>query len=247
MCKSPRMLEESSLFKPEEVSTLPGISTLPFPPAKQRAAPVIRSTLCHPVSVRQLQLFACSTSLSCKASASRETQCSQSCSDSVLMPWKKCAGKYLAEVWGISRIFLEQRENTNSLAFVPNSSSKSRSGPSEESLELVNLWVMYAPRGPQPALLQLQCDSALWERPTPPAVSLRADLVNGGAPNLHLVVELVQAVCEVMHCAGAQRTTLSSWLVGWVLRPLGSDIGVSAGGKTEREEDVNPCCSLLSY
>lgn len=56
-------------------------------------------------------------------SASRETQCSQSCSDSVLMPRKKCAGKYLAEVWGILRI-LEQREDTNSLAFVPNSSCK---------------------------------------------------------------------------------------------------------------------------
>lgn len=72
---------------------------------------------------------------------------------------------------------------------------------------------------------------------------LWADLMNRVSLDLELVIKLVQAVCQVVHCAGAQRTAVSSWLVGWVFRPLGSDIDVSAGGQRERQEDINPHCS----
>lgn len=88
--------------------------------------------------------------------------------------------------------------------------AKSRSCPSEESLELVYLRVSDAPHGPQPALLHSQCDSALWKRSTPPPISLWADLVDGGAPDLEFVAEFVEAVCQVVHRAGAQRAALSS-------------------------------------
>lgn len=92
-------------------------------------------------------------------------------------------------------------------------SPRSRSCPSQESLQLVSLRGRSAPRGPQPALLQPQRDPLLGEGPTPPAVSLRADLLHGGIPDLVLVAELVQPVCQVVHRAGAQRATLSPRLV----------------------------------
>lgn len=124
---------------------------------------------------------------------------------------------------------------------------KSCSCPSEDSFELVNLWGSYAPHGPEPALLQRQCDSALWKGPTPPAVSLWADLVNRGTPDPQLIVELMQAVCQVVHCASAQRAALSSRLVGWWFRSLGSDVDASAAGQRERQQDINPCCSYSFY
>lgn len=57
-------------------------------------------------------------------SAFREAQCSQSCTDSVLMPRKKNVPENTWQKSKAFREFLEQREVTNSLAFVPNSSSK---------------------------------------------------------------------------------------------------------------------------
>ena len=61
------MLEEIALLKPEEVFTLPGFLHSSFTSAKHRAAPVVCPTLCHPVSLSQLQLLARSTSLGSKA------------------------------------------------------------------------------------------------------------------------------------------------------------------------------------
>lgn len=87
---------------------------------------------------------------------------------------------------------------------------KSRSCPSEESLKLVYFRVSDAPHGLQPALLHFQCDSVLWNRSTPPSVSPRADLLNGGAPDLEFVAKFVEAMCQVVHRAGAQRAALSS-------------------------------------
>lgn len=150
--------------------------------------------------------------------------------------WKRHAGEKLGKSLRHFENFSGQNsEDANSLAFVPDySCTKSRSCPSEESFQLVNLWVSYAPHGPQPALLQPQCDSGGGKRSTPPAVSLWADLVYRSTADLHLVVELVETVCQVVHCASAQWAALSPGLVGWVFRPLGSDIDVSAEEPKER-------------
>lgn len=92
-------------------------------------------------------------------------------------------------------------------------SSESGSGPSQESLQLVNVRGCSAPHGPQSALLQPQRDPLLGDGATPASVSLRTHLVLGGVPELVLVAQLVQPVRQVVHDAGAQRTTLSSGLV----------------------------------
>lgn len=59
----------------------------------------------------------------------------------------------------------------------------------------MNLGGCSAPHRPQPALLQPQRDLLLGEGSTPPSVSLWADLIHGGIPDLVLVAELVQPVC----------------------------------------------------
>ena len=141
-------------------------------------------------------------------------------------------------VLGASPRHLENFTLCYSVAFSP-IFSKSCSCPSQQSLQFVNSWGSSAPHRPQPALLQPQRDPLLGDGPTPPSVSLWADLLHGGIPDLVLVAELVQPVCQVMHGAGTQRTTLSSRLVDWVFRPLGSDIYVSAGGETERQKDFH--------
>lgn len=151
---------------------------------------------------------------------------------------EKCSGQCSVEARGIWRILLCVTLLPFFFFFFP-ISSRSRSCPSQESLQLVNLWGRSAPHGPQPALLQPQRDPLLGEGSTPPSVSLWADLLHGGIPDLVLVSELVQPVSQVMHRAGAQRTTLSSRLVDWVFGPLGSDTDVSAGGETERRSDFS--------
>lgn len=147
------MFEESSLFEPQDASTLPGICTLPF--AKQKAAPAVYSTLCHPVCQRQLQLFASSTvhRLGARLSLQRNTVAASLFLWLRLHAWNKCAGEYLAGDWGISRIS-RTIILCYSLAFVPKILLQSScSCPSEEGLKLVNLWASFAPHGPQPALL----------------------------------------------------------------------------------------------
>lgn len=67
--------------------------------------------------------------------------------------WNKCAGAYLAVVWGTSRILKQSRQDTTPLLLFPTPVAKWCSCPSEEGLKLVNLWVSRAPHGPQPALL----------------------------------------------------------------------------------------------
>lgn len=107
-----------------------------------------------------------------------------------------------------------------------------RSCPSEESLEFLDLRVSDAPHGLQPALLHSQCNPALWKRSAPPSVSLWADLVDGGAPDLVFVAQFVEAVCQVVHRAGAQRAALPSG-VGRLSGPLGSDVDANPGGKND--------------
>ena len=125
-------------------------------------------------------------------------------------------------------------------------------GEQQEGLQLVDLWHSVAPHGPQPALRQPQCDPACRDGAPPPAVPLRADLVNGGASDLVLVVELVEAVRQVVHCARAQVAARPPGLVYGVLWPLGSDadaIAGGGGGETEREgekeKDINSCTYCL--
>lgn len=96
--------------------------------------------------------------------------------------------------------------------------TKFYSCPFEESHQLMNLWVCYPPLGP--VLLLAPWRSLLWHRPTPAAVSLWTQHVGRGIPNLQLVIELVQAMGQVMHSAGAQWTTLSPWWAHWVLGPF---------------------------
>lgn len=155
-------------------------------------------------------------------------QCIKSGSDSVPL-----SRKMFWTVLGGSQRHLENFPLCCSPAFLPISSG-SHSCLSQESLQLVNLWGCSAPHGPQLALLQPQRDPLLGKGATPPAVSLRADLVHGGNVDLVLEVELVQPVGQIMHRAGAQRTTVFSRLVDRVFRPLGSDVDVSAGGERER-------------
>lgn len=107
--------------------------------------------------------------------------------------------------------------------------AKFRSCPSEESFEFADLRVADPPHGLQPALLHSQCDPALWKRSAPPSVSLWADLVDGGAPDLVFVAQLVEAVCQVVHRAGTQRAALSSG-IGRLSGPLGPDVDANAGG-----------------
>ena len=69
----------------------------------------VPSSVCRPAAV------VCTLNIAeLHGSAFWETHCSQSCSDSVLMPGKKCAGEYLARVWGMWRILEQSREDTNS-------------------------------------------------------------------------------------------------------------------------------------
>ena len=204
-----------------------------FPSAKQRAAPVVFSTLCHPVSVSSLQLLHALHRWAARLSPERNSvqpvfaRTQSSCLEK--MCWR-ILGKSLRH---FENFRTEQRGHWLSappLLVFPTLLARSRSCPFEKSHKLVNLRVTYSPLGPQPVLR--------WERSTPAAVSLWADLVNRGAPDLHLVIEQVQAVGQVVHCAGAQWTTLFSW-------PLGSDTDVTAGGQRKRQEDVNLCFSFL--
>lgn len=89
----------------------------------------------------------------------------------------------------------------------------------------MELRVFLSPHRPDPALVQPETEAAFWDRAPSAAVSLGADLVHRGLADLQLVVELVQAVCQFMHGAGAQGAALSPGRVG----SLGAYICVRAG------------------
>lgn len=89
----------------------------------------------------------------------------------------------------------------------------------------MELRLSLAPHRPHLALVHPETEAAFWNRAPFAAVSLRADLVHRGTADLHFVVELVQAVCQIMHCACAQGAALSP---GWV-GSLGAYICVGAG------------------
>ena len=103
-----------------------------------------------------------------------------------------------------------------------------------------------APCGPQPASLQPQRGPALGQGAASATVALGADLVHGGAADVQLVVELVQAVSQVMDRARTQGTAWPPVLVDGVLGPLGSDAEVSAGGEGEEGENINPRSAFLN-
>lgn len=89
----------------------------------------------------------------------------------------------------------------------------------------MELRVSLAPHRPDPALVQPETETAFWDGAPSAPIPLGADLVHRCTADLQLVVELVQAVCKVMHCAGAQGAALSP---GWI-GSLGAYICVGAG------------------
>lgn len=129
----------------------------------QRAAPVVCSTLCHPVSISScsfLFFFLCKlyiAELTARLSLWTKLSSSQFCSDSLTQ--SSCLEQMCRRILGWSpRHFKNFRtEQTLTLSFslllFPTLLAKWLSCLSEESLELVNLRVSCAPHGPQPALL----------------------------------------------------------------------------------------------
>lgn len=90
------------------------------------------------------------------------------------------------------------------------------------------------PRRPQPAALLSQCQHLLWNGPSPPAVPEGVDLVGGSVPDLELVVEVMETVCQNMHRACAERAARSPGLVDGVLGAFRPYADVSAGKRQTR-------------
>lgn len=144
----------------------------------------------------------------------------------------------LENSWQESEAFVEFHSWPASLCRrVPELSRSARSRPSEQRFELVQprLRVRAAPpRRPQPAALLSQCQHLLWNGPSPPAIPKGVDLVGGSIPDLELVVEVMETVCQNMHRAGAERAARSPGLVDGALGAFCPYADVSAG-KNERE------------
>lgn len=94
------------------------------------------------------------------------------------------------------------------------------------------------PHRPELALLQLQNGLALGEGATPPAVAIGADLFDGGAANLQLVVELVDAVRQVVDRASAEGAAWPLGLVHVGFGPLGAYADVGAGVWKQAVPDI---------
>lgn len=143
----------------------------------------------------------------------------------------------LENSWQESEAFVEFHSWPASLRRrVPERSRSARSRPSEQRFQLVQprLRVRAAPpRRPQPAALLPQPQHFLWKRSPPPAVPEGVDLVGGRVPDLELVVEVVETVCQNVHRAGAERAARSPRLVDGVLGAFRPHADASAG-KSER-------------
>ena len=163
-------------------------------------------TLCYPVSMCQLQFVRVPHRW---AAAGRALTQSPSFGT---MYWRKLglSLRHLKNLWA------KQRTSCllYSLFSVWPPLSKSNSCPSEEGLQLVELRVSLAPQRPDLALVQPETETVFWDRAPSAPVPLRADLVHRCTADLQFVVELVQAMCQVMHCACAQGAALSSRWVG---------------------------------
>lgn len=107
------MLEESSLFKPEDVSTLPGKALfLYLCQAESSTCSLLHNVPSSVYKAAAVVWKLCIAEL--QGSGFRDTQLQP-----VLLwlsphGWNKCAGEYLAEVWGISRILEQSREDARS-------------------------------------------------------------------------------------------------------------------------------------
>lgn len=138
----------------------------------------------------------------------------------------------LENYWQVSEAFLKCHSWPASLCRrVPERSHPVRSRPSEQRFQLVQPRLRFwaAPHRPQPAALLSQCHYFLWNGPSPPAVPEGIDLVSGCIPDLQLVVEVMETVCQHMHRAGAKRAARSPGLVDGVLGAFCPNADVSAG------------------